>query len=206
MKYVSCCLEISPAAGGWRELVPASSSPEGKTRSNSAWVFNGTSLICISLVMVSICVVTAGSAGHLAEAACASSSSRCSISMRRVALRVPTLGAGFCCARHCPRPLLLPGFTTAGGVSGTTSMSIAFSGVLMSARGGVTGGVISSVVCRWISSVAGCADGGAEEALGRGISSAGLGREVIVRGSARGVECCCSSSGMRCIVGGSSLI
>ena len=115
MKYVSCCLEIRPAAGGWRELVPASSSPEGKTRSNSACVLTGTSLMCIYLVRFSIRVVTSGSAGYLAEAACASSSSRCSISMRRVALRVPTLGAGFCCARQVPRPLLLPGFTTAGG-------------------------------------------------------------------------------------------
>ena len=182
MNYVSCCLEISPAAGGWRELVPASSSPEGKTRSNSAWVFTGTSLMCISLVMVSIRVVTSGSEGHLAEAACASSSSRCSISMRRVALRVPTLGAGFCCARHCPRPLLLPGFTTAGGVSGTSSMSIAISGVLVSAHGGVIGGVISSVVGKYCTAnlFAGCADGGAEEALGRGKSSADLGREVVV--------------------------
>ena len=119
-------------------------------------------------------------------------SSRCSSSMMRDELRVPTRGAGFCCARHFPRPLLLPGFTTAGGVSGTISMSTAISGVLMSARGGVTGGVISSVVGKYCTAnlFAGCADGGAEEALGRGSSSAGLGREVVVRGSARGVECC----------------
>ena len=147
-------LEISPAAGGWRELVPASSSPEERTRSNTSWVFNGTSLMCICLVMVSIWVVTFGWAGHLAEAACASSSSRCSNSMMRDELRIPTRGAVFCCARYFPRPLPLPGLITAGGVSGTTSISIAFSGVRMAARGGVrmaarggvVGGVISSVV------------------------------------------------------------
>ena len=67
--------------------------------------------------------------------------------------------------------------------------------------------MISSVVGKYCTAnlFAGCADGGAEEALGRGISRAGLGREVIVRVSARGVECCCGSFGMRCIVGGSSL-
>ena len=93
-------------------------------------------------------------------------------------------------------------------MSGTTSMSLAFSGVLASARGGVIGGVISSVVGRYCTAslFAGCADGGAEEALGRGKSSAGLRRVVSVRGSARGVDCCCGSSGMHCIVGGSSLI
>ena len=55
-------------------------------------------------------------------------------------------------------------------MSGTTSMSLAFSGVFASARGGVIGGVISSVVGRYrtASPFAGCADGGAEEALGRG--------------------------------------
>ena len=62
----------------------------------------------------------------------------------------------------------------------------------MSARCGVTGGVISSVVGMYCTAnlFAGCADGGAEAALGRGISSAGLGRGVVVRGSARSVECC----------------
>ena len=50
-------------------------------------------------------------------------------------LRVPTPGAGFCGARQVPRPLLLPGFVTGDGVSGTTTMS--GSGVLGCARGGV---------------------------------------------------------------------
>ena len=36
MKYVSCCLEIRPAAGGWREVTMVSSSPEGRARSSSA--------------------------------------------------------------------------------------------------------------------------------------------------------------------------
>ena len=91
-------------------------------------------------------------------------------------LRVPTRGAGFCWGRHFPRPLLLPGFTTAGGVSGTISMSAvvagAFSGVLTSARCGVAGGVISSVVGMYCTAnlFAGCAAGGAEAALGRGNS------------------------------------
>ena len=58
-------------------------------------------------------------------------------------LRVPTPGAGFRGARQVPRPLLLPCFVTGDGVSGTTSMS--GSGVLVCARGGVLGGVISSV-------------------------------------------------------------
>ena len=86
-------------------------------------------------------------------------------------------------------------------------MYMAFSGVLASARGGVIGGVISSVTSRYCTAnlFAGCADGGAEDALGRGNSSAGLGRVVGIRGSARGVDCCCVSSGIRCIVGGSSL-
>ena len=83
-------------------------------------------------------------------------------------------------------------------------MSMAFSGVLASARCGVIGGVISSVTGRyWTANFfAGCADGGAEEALGRGNASAGLGRIIGVRGSARGIVCCCGSSGIRCIVGG----
>ena len=97
-------------------------------------------------------------------------------------LRVPTRGAGFCCARHFPRPLLLPGFTTAGGVSGTISMSTAVSGVLMSARGGVTGGVISSVVGMYCTAnfFAGCADGGAEVALDRQ-SKAWVNRYEVLR-------------------------
>ena len=49
-----------------------------------------------------------------------------------------------------PRPLLLPGFTTAGGVSGTTSMSDgtagALSGVLTTARCGEAGG--RDLLCR----------------------------------------------------------
>ena len=50
--------------------------------------------------------------------------------------------------------------------------SDAFSGVLTSARCGVTGSVISSVVGMYCTAnlFAGCADGGAEEALGRGKS------------------------------------
>ena len=103
-------------------------------------------------------------------------------------LRIPTPGAGFCGARQVPRPLLLPCFITGDRVSGTTSMS--GSGVLVCARGGF----------------AGCDAGGAKEARGRGSSSAGLGRTLGNRVSARGVECCCGSSVKRCTVGGSSLI
>ena len=82
------------------------------------------------------------------------------------------------------------------------------SGVLVCARGGVIGGVISSVTGRYCKATrfAGCDVGGAEEARGRGSSSAGLGRTLGVRESARGVECCCGSSFKRCTVGGSSLI
>ena len=125
---------------------------------------------------------------------------------RRVMLRVPTPGAGFCGARHVPRPLLLPCFVTGDGVSGTTSMS--GSGVLVCARGGVIGGVISSVTGKYCKATrfAECDVGGAEEARGRGSSSAGLGRTLGVRGSVRGVECCCGSSVKRCTVGGSSLV
>ena len=148
--------------------------------SNSACVFLGTSLTCISLVRCCMLSEMSGDAGHIAEADCACSTSRFSISARRVMLRVPTPGTGFCGARQVPRPLLLPCFVTGDGVSGTTSMSIAFSGVLGSARGGVIGGVISSVTGRYCKAkrFAGCAAGGAEEALGRGSSSAGLGRIV----------------------------
>ena len=121
-------------------------------------------------------------------------------------LRVPTPGAGFCGVRQVPRPLLLPGFVTGDGVSGTTSMSA--SGALGCARGGVIGGVISSVTGKYCKAkrFAGWDAGGAEEALGRDSSSAGLGRILGVRGSACGVECCCGSSVTRCAVGGSSLI
>ena len=121
-------------------------------------------------------------------------------------LRVPTPGAGFCGARHVPRPLLLPCFVTGDGVSGTTSMS--GSGVVACARGGVIGGVISSVTGKYCKATrfAECGVGGAEEARGRSSSSAGLGRTLGVRGSARGVECCCGSSVKRCTVGGSSLV
>ena len=68
--------------------------------------------------------------------------------------------------------------------------------------------MISSVTGRYCKAkrFAGCDAGGADEALGRGSSSAGLGRTVGVRVSARGVECCCGSSDKRCTVGGSSLI
>ena len=119
-------------------------------------------------------------------------------------LRVPTPGAGFCGAQ-VPRPLLLPCLVTGDGVSGTTSMS--GSGVLSCARSGVIGGVISSVTGKYCKAtrLAGCDVGGAEEARGRGSSSAGLGRTLCVRGSARGVEVCCGSSVKRFTVGGSSL-
>ena len=75
------------------------------------------------------------------------------------------------------------------------------------ARGGVIGGVISSVTGRYCKArrFAGWAVGGAEDALGRGSSSAGLGRVLGVCVSARGVDCCCGSSGIRRTVGGSSL-
>ena len=52
----------------------------------------------------------------------------------------------------------------------SVASSDAFSGVPTSARCGVTGSVISSVVGMYYTAnlFAGCADGGAEEALGRG--------------------------------------
>ena len=76
---------------------------------------------------------------------------------------------------------------TGDGVSGTTIIS--GSGVLACARGGVIGGVISSVTGKYckVTCFAGCDAGGADEALGRGSSSAGLGRTLGVRGYARGV-------------------
>ena len=82
------------------------------------------------------------------------------------------------------------------------------SGVLACARGGVIGGVISSVTGRYCGAArfAGCDVGGAEEARGRGNSSVGLGRSLGVLGSACGVECRSGSSVMRCTVGGSSLV
>ena len=148
-----------------------------------------------------------GDGGQRAEAACACSSSRCCISARRVILRVPTPGAGasFCGARQVPRPLLLPCLTTGDGVSGTTFISC--SGVLSCARGGVIGGVISSITGRYCRAtrLAGCDAGGAEEARGRGSSSAGLGRMLCDLGSARGVEVCTGSSVKRFTGGGSSL-
>ena len=52
---------------------------------------------------------------------------------------------------------------------------------------------------------AGCVEGGAEEARGRGTSNAGLGRALGVFGSGRGVECL-GVSASRCITGGSSLV
>ena len=148
-----------------------------------------------------------GDGGQRAEAACACSSSRCCISARRVILRVPTPGAGasFCGARQVPRPLLLPCLTTGDGVSGTTFISC--SGVLSCAHGGVTGGVTSSVTGRYCMAtrLAGCDARGAEEARGRGSSSAGLGRMLCDLGSARGVEVCTGSSVKRFTGGGSSL-
>ena len=207
MKYVSCCLDIRPAAGGWRDVSIVSSSPEGRTRSNSAWVFLGTSRMCNSLVSCWMSSEISGDGGQRAEAACACSSSRCFISARRVILRVPTHGAGacFCGARQVPRPLLLPCLATGDGVSGTTFISC--SGVLSCARGGVIGGVTSSVTGRYCKAtrLAWCDDGGAEEARGRGSSSAGLGRTLCDLGSARGVEICSGSSVKRFTGGGSSL-
>ena len=52
---------------------------------------------------------------------------------------------------------------------------------------------------------AGCVEGGAEEARGRGSSTAGLGRALGVFGSGRGVECL-DVSASRCTTGGSSLV
>ena len=105
------------------EAGATSSSPEGRTRSNSLCVFLGTSLRCNSLVSCWISSEISGDSGQIAQAACACSASRFSNSARRVMLRVPTPGAGFCGARQVPRPLLLPCFVTGDGVSGTTSMS-----------------------------------------------------------------------------------
>ena len=183
-----------------------SSSPEGSTRSNSLCVFLGTSHIFNSLVSVWIFSVISGDGGQRAWAACACAFSRFSNSAKRVLLRVPTPGAGFCCARHVPRPLLLPCFVAGGGVSGTTSM--AGSGVFACARGGVIGGVISYVTGRYCRAAcfAGCDVGGTEEARGCGNSSVGLGRSLGILGSARSVECRRGSSVMRCTVGGSSLM
>ena len=103
------------------------------------------------------------------------------------------------------RPLLLPCLVTGDGVSRTMSMS--GSGVLSCARGGVTGGVTSSVTGRYCRAarLAGCDAGGAEEARGRGNSNAGLGRKFCDRISARGVEVCTGSSVNRLTGGGSSL-
>ena len=53
--------------------------------------------------------------------------------------------------------------------------------------------------------LAGCDVGGAEEARGRGSSSASLGRSMGVLWSARGVECL-GSSVSHCTTGGSSLV
>ena len=128
-------------------------------------------------------VEMSGDGGQRAEAACVCSSSRCCISARRVLLRVPTPGAGvgFCGARQVPRPLLLPCLATGDRVSGTTFISC--SGVMSCACGGVIGGVTSSVTGRYCRAtrLAGCDAGGAEEARGRGNSSAGLGRVVCAR-------------------------
>ena len=81
------------------------------------------------------------------------------------------------------------------------------SGVMSFARGGVTGGVTSSVTGRYWSAtrLAGCDAGGAEEARGRGSSNAGLGREVCDEDTARGVEVRAVSAAKRLTGGGSSL-
>ena len=152
-------------------------------------------------------VVRSGDGGQRVEAASASSSSRCCRSARCVILCVPTPGAGvdFGGARQLPRPLLLPCLLTGDGVSGIAF--ICGSGVLSCARGGVTGGVNSSVIgtyCR-ATRLAGCDAGGAEDDLGRGSSSAGLGRVVCDIGTARGDEVCTGSSAKRLTGGGSSL-
>ena len=78
---------------------------------------------------------------------------------------------------------------------------MAGSGVFACARGGVIGGVISSVTGRYCRAArfAGCDVGGAEEARGRGNSNACLRRSLGVLGSARGVECR-GSSVLRCTV------
>ena len=90
--------------------------------------------------------VTSGDGGHRAWAACACAFSQFSNSTNFVLLRVPTPGAIFCCARQVPWPLLLPGSVAGGGVSGTTSVAVSNS--FLCARGGVMGGVISSVTGR----------------------------------------------------------
>ena len=86
--------------------------------------------------------VASGDGGQRAWAACACALSRFSSSAALVLLRVPTPGAIFWGARHVPRPLLLPGFGIGEGVSGIVSVAVSIS--LACARGGVTGGVISS--------------------------------------------------------------
>ena len=67
--------------------------------------------------------------------------------------------------------------------------------------------MISSVTGRYCRAtrLAGCDAGGAEEARGRGSSSAGLGRMLCDLGSARGVEVCTGSSVKRFTGGGSYL-
>ena len=87
--------------------------------------------------------VISGDGGQRAWAACAYATSRLSSSANLVWLRVPTPGAIFWGARHVPRPLLLPGFGTGEGVSGTVSVAVSISFACV--RGGVMGGVISSV-------------------------------------------------------------
>ena len=90
--------------------------------------------------------VMSGDGGQRAWAACACAFSRFSSSDNFVLLRVPTPGAAFCCARYVPWPRLLPGFVAGGGVSET--ISVAVSNSFLCARGGVMGGVISSVTGR----------------------------------------------------------
>ena len=87
--------------------------------------------------------VASGDGCQRAWAACACATSRLSSSAILVLLRVPTPGAIFWGARHVPRPLLLPGFGVGEGVSGTVSVAVSIPFVC--ARGGVIGGVISSV-------------------------------------------------------------
>ena len=123
-----------------------SSSPEGSTRSSSLCTFLGTSHNFNYFVSSWIFSVMSGDGGQRALAACACAFSCFSNSANFVLLRVPTPGAVFCCARHVPRPLLLPGFVAGGRVSGTTSVAVSNS--CLCARGSVMGGVISSVTGR----------------------------------------------------------
>ena len=141
------------------------SSSEGSTRSNYLCMFLGTSHILNSLVCFWISSEISGDGGQRAWAACACAFSRFSNSAARVLLRMPTPGAGFCCARHVPLPLLLPGFVAVGGVSDTTSVAV--SGAFVCARGvecrgtsvwrcTVGGSFFSNSACLGVSASGGC--------------------------------------------------